>query len=62
MSNNFFSRCLPFLVMLCILSLSGWSQDALAKNKPQKIKRSASSKKVIHKKVAHEEEYTRIDS
>ena len=60
MPNNFFSRCLPFLVMLCILSLSGWSQDALAKNKPQKIKRSAPSKKVVHKKIAHEEEYTRF--
>ena len=60
MSINFFSRCLIFVALLCILSLSGWSQDALAKTKPQKIKRSAASKKVVHKKVAHEEEYTRF--
>jgi membrane-bound lytic murein transglycosylase B len=60
MSKNFFSRCLLFVAMLGILSLSGWSQDALAKNKPQKIKRSAASKKAVHKKAAHEEEYTRF--
>lgn len=60
MTSYFFSRCLPFVALLGVFSLSGLSQDVLAKNKPHKIKKSTPAKKITHKKVAHDEEYTRF--
>ena len=60
MNNQFLSRCLSLVALLCIFSLGSLSQDVLAKNKPNKIKRAVPTKKVVHKKIAQEEEYTRF--